>query len=395
MVIDQFSPKDLAIHSATLEFGNRQLELEYHRYSFRSLTRQARIALILGLSLWIFYSLLDYLFVPSSHVNAIWNIRTVIICAVIAVFVTTYHPIFERFDQSLLTALALINAAGLLIKMWLLPEVAISHYFPGLILAIFWSHNFSGMRFVFASFTSVVIFIAFNSLFVVFAPIPIAELVSANFYILATITLAACASYLSERQSRMLFLHERELDNERKRQLSRALHDSLTGLPNRELLDDRLEQAISQASRDERQCAGLFIDLDGFKSINDTYGHEVGDLFLKEIATRFKDIMREADTLSRIGGDEFFVLARDIQTTDSAKILAGKLLNQLQAPFMLNDEIIVPSITASIGICIFPYKYCTPVDVVRRADQAMYEVKRGVKGGVAFSGSHEAGDSSA
>lgn len=395
MAIDQFSPKDLSIHSATLEFGSRQLEIEYHHYSFRSLTRQARIALILGLSLWIFYSLLDYLFVPSNHVSAIWNIRTIIICAAIVVFVTTYHPIFEHFDQQLLTVLALVNAVGLLIKMWLLPEVAVSHYFPGLILAIFWSHNFSGMRFIFASFTSMIVFIVFNLLFVVFNPIPIAELVSTNFYILASIILAVCASYLSERQSRMLFLHERELDNESKRQLSRALHDSLTGLPNRELLDDRLEQAINQTSRDERQCAGLFIDLDGFKSVNDTHGHEVGDLFLKEIAARFKDIMREADTLSRIGGDEFFVLARDIQTTDSAKILAGKLLNQLQTPFMLDDKIIVPSMTASIGICIFPYKHCTPVDVIRRADQAMYEVKRGIKGGVAFAGPYEAGDSSA
>jgi diguanylate cyclase (GGDEF)-like protein len=395
MAIDQFSPTDLSIRPATLEFGVRQLELEYHHYSFRSLTRQARVALILGLSLWLFYGLLDYLFVPSSHVDAVWNIRTIVICAVILVFVATFHSIFEHFNQQILTAVALVNAAGLLVKMWLLPEIAISHYFPGLILIIFWSHNFSGMRFIFASFTSMAIFIAFNLLFIVFDPIPIAELVSTNFYILASIALAACASYLSERQNRILFLHERELDNERKHQLSRALHDSLTGLPNRELLDDRLEQAISQASRDERPCAGLFIDLDGFKSINDTYGHDVGDLFLKEVATRFKNIMREADTLSRIGGDEFFVLARDIQTTDAAKILADKLLNQLQAPFKLDDEIIVPSITASIGICIFPYKHCTPVDVVRRADQAMYEIKRGIKAGVAFAGSYEASDSPA
>jgi diguanylate cyclase (GGDEF)-like protein len=170
------------------------------------------------------------------------------------------------------------------------------------------------------------------------------------------------------------------------------LHDSLTGLPNRELLDDRLEQAISQASRDERQCAGLFIDLDGFKTINDTYGHDVGDLFLKEVAARFKDIVREADTLSRIGGDEFFVLARNILTMDAAKILAEKLLNQLQAPFMLDNEIIVPSMTASIGICIFPYKHCTPIDIVRRADQAMYGVKRRNKAGVAFAATYKADD---
>lgn len=392
MAIDQLSPTDISIHPATLEFGSRQLELEYHHYSFRALTRQARIALVLGLAFWLFYSLLDYMFVPSSHIDTIWNIRTILISAIALVFVATFHSIFEYLNQQILTVLVIANAVGLFAKMWLLPEVAIGHYFPGLMLAIFWSHNFSGMRFIFASFTSLAIFIALNIMFVVFQSMPIAELVSANFYIVASITLAACASYLSERQSRTLFLHERELDNERKHQLSRALHDSLTSLPNRELLDDRLEQAISQASRDERPCAGLFIDLDDFKSINDTYGHNVGDLFLKEVAARFKDIMREADTLSRIGGDEFFVLARDIPTADAAKILADKLLNQLQAPFMLDNEIIVPSITASIGICIFPYKHCTPVDVVRRADQAMYKVKRGKKAGVAFASPYEAGD---
>ncbi len=393
MAIDQFSPINFSIHPATLEFGNRQLELEYRHYSFHSLTLQVRVALVLVLFLWLFYSLLDYLFVPSSHLGAIWNIRIILICAIALVFITTFHPIFEYFDQQILTALALVNAVGLLVKMWLLPEVAVSHYFPGLILVIFWGYNFSGMRFIFASFTSMVTFIAFNIVFI--QPMSIAELVSVDFYILASITLAAFASYLSERQSRILFLHERELDNERIRQLSRALHDSLTGLPNRELLDDRLEQAISQASRDERTCAGLFIDLDGFKSINDSYGHDIGDFFLKEVAARFKDIMREADTLSRIGGDEFFVLARDIQTTDAAKILADKLLNQLQAPFMLDNEIIAPSITASIGICIFPYNHCTPVDIVRRADQAMYEVKRGNKAGVAFAAIYGAGDSTA
>jgi len=392
MAIDQYSLADISIHPTTLEFGNRQLEFEYHNYSFRPLTRQAQVSLILGLSLWLFYILLDYLFVPSGQIGVIWNIRIIIICIIVLVFFATFHSIFEYFNQQILTALALVSAGGLLAIMWLLLEVAGSHYFPGLLLTFFWSHNFSGMRFIYASFTSMVILIAFNLLFIFFHPMPIVELVSTNFYILASITLAVCMSYLSERQSRILFLHERELDNERKHQLSRALHDSLTGLPNRELLGDRLEQAISQASRDERTCAGLFIDLDGFKSINDTYGHEVGDLFLKEVAAKFKDIMREADTLSRIGGDEFFVLARDILTTDAAIILADKLLNQLQAPFMLDNEIIVPSITASIGICIFPYKHCTSVDVVRRADQAMYKIKRGNKAGMAFADTYEADD---
>jgi diguanylate cyclase (GGDEF)-like protein len=393
MAIDQYSSTDISIQPATLEFGSRQFELEYRNYSYAALKRQARVALVLGLSLWIFYSALDSLFVPSSQMEAIWEIRSIISVAIILVFVSTFHSIFRHFNQQLLTLLAVMGATGVLTKMLLLPGFAVSHYFPGLILVIFWSHCFSGMRFVYASFASIVILCAFNLIFMVFQPMQIVELASNNFYIVASIALAVCASYVWERQSRILFLHVQNLDTERNLQLSRALHDSLTGLPNRELLDDRLEQAIRQASRDEFACAGLFIDLDGFKEINDTHGHSVGDQFLKEVAARFKDIMREADTLSRIGGDEFFVLARNITTVEAASVLADKLLSQLERSFILDNKITISGITASIGICIFPYKYCTPVDVVRRADKAMYEIKRGDKAGVAFAKAYETDDS--
>jgi diguanylate cyclase (GGDEF)-like protein len=384
MVMNQYSSADISIHPATLEFGNRAFELEYRNYSFQSLKRQARLALIMGLLLWFFYSALDSLFVPTGQMDAIWEIRTIISCAIVLVFLATFHSIFRYFNQQLLTILAIMGAAGILTKMLLLPGIAVSHYFPGLILVIFWTHCFSGVRFVYASFTSMVILLVFNLIFMVFQPMTLVELASNNFYIVASIALAVCASYIWERQSRVLFLHVQELDTERNLQLTRALHDSLTGLPNRELLDDRLEQAIRQASRDELACAGLFIDLDGFKEINDTHGHTVGDVLLKEVALRFKDIMREADTLSRIGGDEFFVLARNITTAETARFLADKLLSQLQAPIVIDRKLTIPGITASIGICIFPYKYCTPADIIRRADKAMYEVKRGDKAGIAF-----------
>ncbi len=395
MVINQYSSADISIYPATLEFGSRQVELEYRNYSFLPLKRQARVALILGLALWIFYSALDSLLVPASEIDAMWEIRIIISSGIVLVFASTFHSIFRYFNQQLLMLLALMGAAGVLTKMLLLYGIAESHYFPGLMLVIFWSHCFSGMRFVFASFTSIVILLAFNLIFMVFHPIPIMELASNNFYIVSSIALAVCASYVWEQQSRILFLHVQRLDTDRNLQLSRALHDNLTGLPNRELLDDRLEQAIRQASRDELACAGLFIDLDGFKEINDTYGHAIGDLFLKEVAARFKDIMRDADTLSRIGGDEFFVLARNITTVEAASVLASKLLSQLEAPFALDKKVTLSGITASIGICIFPYKYCTPVDVVRRADKAMYEIKRGAKAGVAFARAYEVDDSTA
>ena len=154
------------------------------------------------------------------------------------------------------------------------------------------------------------------------------------------------------------------------------MHDRLTGLPNRELLLDRIEQAINFSARNDQLCAGLFIDLDKFKPINDTYGHLIGDIVLKEVATRLKYTVREADTLARLGGDEFFVLARDIGSPEAAGILAEKLKRQFLAPIILDGLPPIRDLSASIGICVFPYRDVSAVDVIRRADHAMYDAKR-------------------
>jgi diguanylate cyclase (GGDEF)-like protein len=102
------------------------------------------------------------------------------------------------------------------------------------------------------------------------------------------------------------------------------------------------------------------------------------------VAKRFQGVLRDSDTLSRLSGDEFFVLARDIGSRQAAEIMAKKLLQQLEQPFRFKHQPTIEHVSASIGICIFPYRDLSAVDVVRRADQAMYEVKRGTKGGYAF-----------
>src|SRR5690606_34294735 len=195
--------------------------------------------------------------------------------------------------------------------------------------------------------------------------------------------IGAFTNYMTGKQHRLLFLREKELDVERRLQHERALHDRLTGLPNRELLLDRIEQALHYSVRNNQLCAGFFLDLDKFKPINDTYGHAVGDQVLQEIARRLKKVVREADTLSRLGGDEFFMLARDIHTEEAAYALANKLEQQLEAPIKLANLPQSEAVSVSIGICIFPYQGATAIDVIRRADHAMYEIKRTRKDGPA------------
>ncbi len=152
-----------------------------------------------------------------------------------------------------------------------------------------------------------------------------------------------------------------------------ALHDSLTDLPNRALFRDRLNQAVALGGRTNGRFAALMMDLDRFKDINDTLGHSVGDLLLREIGPRLRPILREADTLARVGGDEFAILLPDI-TREGAAEIAGRLLQSLEQPFPLVGREI--SVGASIGIAMFPDHGSAAEALLRHADIAMYSAKR-------------------
>jgi diguanylate cyclase (GGDEF)-like protein len=260
--------------------------------------------------------------------------------------------------------------------MWLLPETAIAYYYAGLILTAIWCYSLAGLHFANAVIVNFILFSVFNLMFIWLKPLPLLSLISYDFFIVSANFIGAFTNYMTGKQHRLLFLREKELDIERRHEQERALHDRLTGLPNRELLMDRIEQALNYALRNNQLCAGFFLDLDKFKPINDTYGHGIGDQVLQEISMRLKKIVRETDTLARLGGDEFFVLARDIGTKEAAQALALKLQQQLEAPLRLKTMTLPENVSVSVGICLFPYKGATATDIIRRADQAMYQVKR-------------------
>jgi len=153
-----------------------------------------------------------------------------------------------------------------------------------------------------------------------------------------------------------------------------ALHDPLTGLPNRRLLEDRLTKAIERAERNEARVAVLLIDLDSFKQINDTYGHPVGDEVLRIISTRLQMRVRKADTIARAGGDEFLVVVSDLLQPHGATVLAGKILADLNEPIILGDVHLRTG--ASIGVAIYPDDALTAEDLCAKADSSMYAQKR-------------------
>ncbi len=152
-----------------------------------------------------------------------------------------------------------------------------------------------------------------------------------------------------------------------------AYHDLLTGLPNRALFKDRLGQAIVHAKRHGQTLATLFLDMDRFKVVNDTLGHLVGDGLLQAVAQRLRGCLREGDTLSRIGGDEFMLLLPHIRTRDNAAYIAQKILASLKQPFHVEGHEIFVGI--SIGIAVFPDDGDTIETLVKHADIAMYHAK--------------------
>ncbi len=173
----------------------------------------------------------------------------------------------------------------------------------------------------------------------------------------------------------------RERSNDLKRAYRRLEHiahfDPLTGLPNRVLLADRLQQAMSQSQRQGRTLAVIYLDLDGFKPINDRHGHAIGDQFLVTLAQRMKEALREGDTLSRIGGDEFVAVLVDLEEPQDCSPVLYRLLQTAAEPIIAGDFTL--SASASIGVTFFPQDNGDADLLLRHADQAMYQAKQNGK----------------
>ena len=157
--------------------------------------------------------------------------------------------------------------------------------------------------------------------------------------------------------------------------------DALTGTPNRALMLDRLEAAIALARRRSSLLAVLFLDLDGFKQINDSLGHAVGDDVLRFVARRLGSVLRDSDTVSRHSGDEFVVLLLDVAHASDAELTAKKLLEAVAEPSSFGEQTL--HLSASVGIAVFPCDGDDAVSLINLADAAMYQAKRRGRGGLA------------
>lgn len=153
-----------------------------------------------------------------------------------------------------------------------------------------------------------------------------------------------------------------------------AFHDALTGLPNRPLFNDRLMVAMSNADRNKKKVAVMLLDLDRFKQINDTLGHNIGDLLLKSVSKRLSDAIRKTDTVARMGGDEFLIIIPAISAIDYIETVAKKIIKAFHEPFLLEGHVL--TVTTSIGISIYPDNGIDIDSLIKTADISMYEAKK-------------------
>ena len=156
-----------------------------------------------------------------------------------------------------------------------------------------------------------------------------------------------------------------------------AYHDPLTGLPNRKLLADRMQMAQARAKRHGHLDAVAYLDLDGFKEVNDVHGHDIGDLLLREAAGRIPGVLRQGDTMARVGGDEFVLVLPEIKDKSDVTAIAGKVMNCLRRPFLIGTHEII--ITTSLGITFYPDDGEEQEILLRNADDAMYQAKQAGK----------------
>ena len=176
------------------------------------------------------------------------------------------------------------------------------------------------------------------------------------------------------RSSKLLYQHDVDVEQQRHLLEDKANYDALTHIPNRSLLLDRLTQAIAHNGRSQRLLVVCFADLDEFKPINDTYGHEAGDRVLIEVARRFQETVRGDDTVARLGGDEFVVLLGEMANTNEAKLTVERLLLSLSVPLIFEGNRI--DLQASIGYALFPQDSRDGDSLLHHADQAMYQAKQ-------------------
>ena len=388
---------------------SKELESAYQHDLANQKRQSAREGALLAAMLYAGFAVLDFWAIPSALEPVLAVRFLVVVPMLLWIFWATYRPFFVPHYVSLMVLM--YGGMGLGIEAMVLlaspHDLARIVYYAGLILVVsaLYTWTFLGPT------TTGVIGVGLVAIYLLIELFAregkstqdqIVVLSNAFFFVSANI-IGLLAVRIRERNLRALFLAKRALQEEiserekmedQVRQM--AFYDLLTNLPNRRLLDDRLQQAMAASRRTGRLGAVMFLDLDNFKPLNDTNGHAVGDLLLMEVARRLKRRVREHDTVARFGGDEFVVILSDLDSSldvalSLAQVIAEDVRISLCESYQLcvgqdgpGEQLLEHRCTTSIGVTLFSAVETSQKDVLKRADAAMYDAKQAGRNQVRF-----------
>lgn len=364
-----------------LKFSEPELEREFiEEYDRRSLF-VIRVGLLVGLFLYSIFGLLDAFIIPDAK-DIAWVIRFLIIDPLLViVFALTFVQKAKKHLQPLLMIMVSLGGFGIIAMIASAASPGDHLYYAGLILVLIFGYVFIRMRFFYASIAGIAVLIAYEIVAIWVKRQPFYIVVNNNFFLVSTNLLCMIASYTMERSFRLSFLQEKQIKsdkekleelNEKFKQLS--ITDYLTGLYNRRFLDLMLWRFLLLYKRYRTPTSLLLIDLDRFKELNDSFGHDYGDNVLIRVSKIIKDTIRESDMAFRYGGDEFCVI---LPNTDlSSAVVVGN--NLIEAVNAYAKEERIP-LSLSVGCSCFKEGVDTPAELLRKTDELLYKVKE--KGG--------------
>jgi len=358
-------------------FADDALERAFRQDYDKRVALQVRLSLLCGAVLYPSLAWQDVWFFPDRY-PLIWLIRGSVAAMLLLTLALVCRPRFFRYYTPLVMAAALVAGAGVITMIGLGSADVASSYYLGLTLVIVWGYTFSGLRLPWAVALNLILLAAYLLVSLLVgnaAPMWLAT----NFgNAVAASALVGVAAYLMERQRRTVFYHALLLDDERRSHEQRAHSDHLTGLPNRAYFERHSKQALSRAQRQGSRLAVIYIDIDGFKPINDRYGHHVGDAVLAEVARRLESTLRASDIVARVGGDEFVALLEEVGDRDKVLMVVDKLREAVRQPVAVrlpSGAQAVIEVTVSVGTVLYPDDGETFGLLLEQADAAMYRDK--------------------
>lgn len=361
-----------ALHPASQRFRDPELERRYRETMRREGQRSIQISIVLAVLLFLLFGLFDVLLGVERLVLTL-SVRAVVIGVALTVLALLPLRFSHHHQEAILYGFCMVMTVGLGVIVAVVEPAIADRYYVGFVLIIVASYLIIGIDFIAGSVVAaanIATWLAVSAW--VHGPVDLGTLTDMTF-LLSSVAITAIAAHSLGRQRRMTYYHAHLLRLKAAASQHSALHDPLTGLPNRRLFMERLARATARDTRFERFAAVLYVDLDDLKKVNDRLGHAAGDELLKAVAERLRSAVRDTDTVARLGGDEFVVLLEDLEARAQVEPALHHMEDALFQPLLLEGERV--EISASIGIAVHPLDGDNAEDVLAFADKAMYAQK--------------------